>query len=126
MTRIQNRPQEKLTKGVASMAKEKQYISQGEEKGAIRISEEVLTSIALSAALEQDGIGGLGRRRGVRLLAAPEGVTVDLWLTVRFGCVILEVAKRVQKAVAEAIAAMTGLRVLAVNVQIVGVAGDEE
>ena len=108
------------------MAEEKKYISQGEEKGAIRISEEVLTSIAQTAALDQDGVAGLSRRRGVRMTAAPAGITVDLWLTVRFGAVIQELAKRVQKAVTEAVTAMTGLRVLAVNVQIVGVVGEEE
>lgn len=108
------------------MAEEKKYISQGEEKGAIRISEEVLTSIARSVTLEQDGVVGFGRRKGIRLSVTPEGVTVELWLVVRFGCVILEVAKNVQKAVTDSIAAMTGLAVLAVNVQIVGVDGGEE
>jgi len=108
------------------MAEEKKYISQGEEKGAIRISEEVLSSIASTAALEQEGVGGLGRRRGVRMTAAPAGITVDLWLTVKFGTVIQDVAKHVQKAVTEAIAGMTGLRVLAVNVQVTGVVGEDE
>jgi uncharacterized alkaline shock family protein YloU len=102
----------------------------------VRISDEVVSTVAAIAATEVDGVvamtgnlvGGLtemlGRRnpqKGVRVDVGPEEAVIDLTLTVRYGVRIPEVAAKVQENVREAVERMTGLVVRAVNVHVTGV-----
>lgn len=105
-------------------------------KAVVRISDEVVSTVAAIAATEVDGVvamtgglvGGLtemlGRRnpqKGVRVDIGPEEAVIDLTLTVRYGVRIPEVAAKVQESVRAAVERMTGLVVRAVNVHVTGV-----
>ena len=106
------------------------------ELGAIRIADEVVSIIAGLAATEIDGVasmsggiaGGiaeaLGRKnlsKGVKVEVGEEEAAVDLYLIVRYGTRIPDVAWSVQENVKKAIESMTGLKVVKVNVHVQGV-----
>ena len=110
------------------MGENKDYLTHTEDLGCIHISEEVLASIAAGAAAEVEGISGLmslaakkSAAKGVRLSMSEEKAVVDLYVMIRYGYPIPEVAGKIQAAVSNAIESMTGFGVKAVNVHVGGV-----
>ena len=109
------------------MGENKEYMTHPEELGCIHISQDVLASIAAGAAAEVEGISGLmnlakkSGARGVRLTLDDDGAAVDLYVMIRYGYAIPEVAEKIQTAVSNAIESMTGFQVKAVNVHVGGV-----
>ena len=112
------------------------YISTETEKGKINISEDVIAVMVGAAITEVDGVAGLsntvgndilefiGKKnlaKGVKVTLLDESLTIDVLILVTFGCVITEVASKVQTAVSNALEAMTGLSPT-VNVHVSGVA----
>lgn len=94
----------------------------------LAIAPEVLVGIA---QLALEGIEGVrpvqpsqrvgelltGRRtRGIAIERDPSGVWIDITVAVDYGIEVPKVAASVQKAVREAVASMTGLKVKSVNV----------
>ena len=59
--------------------------------------------------------------RGVKIDMTGAALKLDLYLTVRYGTPIPEVAENAQKAVSSAVEAMTGCSVEAVNIHVGGV-----
>ncbi len=119
------------------MAENKDYLVQEQENGSILISEEVIASIASLAVREVEGVYGLSMtqtldlsnilgkknlRKGIRVAITEEGVTVSCNLIVKMGSAVMTVAQSVQTAIADEVAAMTGVRPLRVNVNVCGVA----
>lgn len=107
----------------------------------IRISEEVIATIAGIAASENenvasmgggfvDGIAGmLGRKtpgKGIKVEMKEDQVTIDLAVVMQYGCKIHEVAREMQRRVREAVEDMTGLEVLNINVSVLGVSLSKE
>ena len=116
------------------MAENKEYMIHQEEAGSIQISEDVLASIASTTAMEVDGVSPLmsadvsdimgGKRmtcKGVRVELDGEQIVVGLYIVVRYGSAISDVAKKVQKNVHTALEGMTGFKVAAVNVHVGGI-----
>lgn len=110
------------------MGENKEYMTHPEELGCIHISEDVLASIAAGAVTEVEGISGLmnvaakkSGVKGVRLAVDEDGAVVDLYVMIRYGYAIPEVAGKIQNAVAAALESMTGFAVKAVNVHVGGV-----
>lgn len=107
------------------MGENKEYMTHPEELGCIHISEDVLASIAAGAVAEVEGISGLmnvkSNAKGVRLTADEDGAVIDLYVMIRYGYAIPEVADKLQSAVSGAIESMTGFDVKAVNVHVGGV-----
>ena len=102
----------------------------------IRISEEVIATIAGIAATEitdvaslssgfVDGIAGmLGKKspgRGIKVELKDTQVSIDISVVIQYGCKIHEVAREMQTRVRTAVEDMTGLEVLNVNISILGV-----
>ncbi len=109
--------------------------------GDIQIADDVIAIIAGLAATEVDGvakmygnitnelIGKLGMKnlsKGVKVLVTPDEVKVDLSLELKYGYSVLEVSKKVQEKVKQALETMTGLDVKSVRVRIAGVVFDKE
>lgn len=104
------------------------------EMGIVKISDEVVEVIAGLAASEIDGIEGMsatlvggitqmlsGKKnvsKGVKVSVGEESSTIDLYVVIRYGIKIHEVAKEVQENVKKSVESMTGLNVSAVNVYI--------
>lgn len=108
------------------------------EESGVRISDEVVGSIAGIAAGEVEGVAGmsaslagsltemLGKKnpaRGVRVEVGTREAAVDLFLNVEYGVRIPVVAQRVQENVKRAVESMTGLKVVEVNIHVQGLAG---
>ncbi len=104
--------------------------------GSIKISEEVIETIASVAVSEIDGVSsvgaglvdGIARRLGkkqfsggIKASVNEETVTVDINIVVKYGARIPEVAWNVQDAVKKEIELMTGLKAEKVNVRVVGI-----
>lgn len=111
------------------------------ETGLIRISDDVVATIAGLATLETPGItamsGGISEGFAKRLSGknVQKGITVEvgqveaivhLRVIVQYGSKIQEVCRELQYNVREAIENMTGLRVVEVNVKVEGVSFREE
>ena len=119
------------------MADNKEYMTHQESMGTIQISEDVVASIATSAGLEVEGVGGLmnanvsdyvtGKKmtaKGIRVEMDGEGIVVNLFILLRYGCAVSEVAQKVQSSVFAALEGMTGFQVNAVNVHVGGISFD--
>ena len=104
--------------------------------GAIRIADEVIIIRAGLAATEVDGVAGmsgglvggiaemLGRKnfaKGVKVEVGEKEAAVDLYIIVKYGVRIPDVALAVQENVKQAIETMTGLSVVEVNIHVQGV-----
>lgn len=123
------------------MAEHKDYWVTAGDQGTIKISEDVVASIAALAATETEGVGGLAagltaeiasllgkksQNQGVRVqLGEQDTVGVELSILVEFGKSVGEVALAVQKAVKAAVESMTGLKTAVVNVVVSGVTFDQ-
>lgn len=107
----------------------------------IRISEDVIATIAGIAASETenlasmsggivDGIAGiLGRKsmgKGIKVEVKDNQVTIDLSILMQYGCKIHEVARDMQNRVRDAVESMTGMQVTAVSINVLGVTVDKE
>lgn len=109
--------------------------------GDIQIADDVIAIIAGLAATEVEGVakmygnitnelvGKLGMKnlsKGVKVSVTPQDVKVDLSLELKYGYSVLEVSKKVQEKVKQALETMTGLNVTSVRVRIAGVAFDKD
>ena len=106
------------------------------KSGNIKISEEVIITIASVAVSEIDGVSGTGvglvdelARRiskkpvasGIKATITEDTVVVDINIVVKYGVKIPEVAWNVQDAIKKETELMTGLKVDKVNVRVVGI-----
>ena len=118
------------------MAESREYLTQTEENGSIHISEEVIAFIAYDAMREIEGVGPMSQNmteqlteqftgkkgtRGVRAEIQNGEISVDVYLMVKYGFAIPDIAKKVQDAVGTAVGSMTGYGVKAVNVHVSGI-----
>ena len=107
------------------MADNKEYMTHQESMGTIQISEDVVASIATSACLEVDYVTGKKMTaKGIRVEMDGEGIVVNLFILLRYGCAVSEVAQKVQSSVFAALEGMTGFQVNAVNVHVGGISFD--
>jgi len=106
------------------------------ENGQVKISDDVVGTIANIAASEIQGVtdlsGGIagdlaemfGKKsltKGVKVVIENEQVDIDLNIIVDFGIKIPDVAWQIQENVKNAVETMTGLEVKEVNIHVTGV-----
>ncbi|MBE6996366.1 MAG: Asp23/Gls24 family envelope stress response protein [Ruminococcaceae bacterium] len=122
------------------MAESKEYMTLQEENGTIHISEDVIAAIVVGAVREVEGVSGMMTNlggsvtdlmtnkknaqkgtKGVKVNLTEDSLTLDIYLLVKFGQPIPEVAENVQKGVAAAVESMTGRTVQTINVHVGGV-----
>lgn len=110
--------------------------------GELVISEEVISSIAINAAKDVDGIAGFSNRptdvvntikKGslkvmspVRVLQDGDNLIISIYVNMAPGAKIRKVAQQVQKVVKDSVQNMTGKLVSKVNVVIVGIEYEEQ
>lgn len=119
------------------MADNKQYISQKQANGDIMISEDVVATVALQAMVDIDGFAGLSSKpgadiadfigknwgKGVKIVIGENNaLTVDCNVLVTYGASVVTVAQEIQSNVKSALESVTGVKVLAVNVNVCGIA----
>ena len=111
-------------------------IEQNQPNGSLKISQDVIATIAKYAADEIDGIHSLAASRlpiknlGKKKTISTKPVTIamnddvaviDISVVVKAGCKIRIVAENLQKAVKEAVQTMCGITVSKVNVRVEGI-----
>lgn len=109
--------------------------------GVVTFADDVIAIIASLAATEIEGVAGmsgsmasgiteiLGRKnltKGVKVEVGKEQAAVDLTMIMNYGVQIQKVCRSVQENVKKAIETMSGLRVVEVNVHVVGVKIEKE
>lgn len=113
---------------------------ENENGGTITYANEVIAIISGIAANEIEGIAGMvttggfgdiiGKNRnitrGVKVEVGTEEVSIDLYTIVEYGQPIQRVATEVQENVRKSIEAMTGLKVVRVDVHVQGVSFEKE
>ena len=108
----------------------------------LNISEDVIGIIAGLAASEVEGIAGMtlgfvdginqilgGNKKyskGVKIELEGKKVTIDLYVNVKYGVRIPDIAWAAQNAVKSAVENMTGLDVFAVNINVQGITFDKK
>ena len=106
------------------------------EHGTVKIADDVVAIIAGIAATEVEGVAGmsggitggitemLGMKnlsKGVKVEVGDEEAAIDLYIIVEYGSNISELGKKVQENVKNTLETMTGLNIIEVNVNILGV-----
>lgn len=109
------------------------------DNGNIKISDDVIATIATIAVSEVDGVHSMGGTfagdivekfskksltKGVKSTVENEEVALDLNVILKYGVRIPEIAWNIQENVKKSVESMTGLTVSKVNVRIVGVEVD--
>ena len=119
------------------MAENKQYIVQGQENGAVMISEDVIATIVSHAAGEVEGVVGLsvktgadiaefiGKKnwgKGIKITIDEKGkLYIDCNIVISYGQSVVAVAKAVQEAISNAVESMVGVNSAAINVNVCGI-----
>ncbi|MBQ2893711.1 MAG: Asp23/Gls24 family envelope stress response protein [Oscillospiraceae bacterium] len=114
------------------MADNKQYITQNQDNGAVMISEEVIATIVTNAISDVDGVVSIGNaktnlerkllNKGMKITVTEANeVTIECNIVVTYGSSVITVAKAAQEAAASAVEAMTGIKPVAVNVNVSGI-----
>ncbi len=116
------------------------YIRCQEEKGSINISEDVISSIVRSAISELEGIAGLSNTagsdlaeliglkslsKGIKVQFVDDKIIVDVIITVKYGCNIVNVARNAQDKIMNIVQSTTGIEHAEVNVHVSGIAFDK-
>ena len=117
---------------------------QEENIGTVKISDDVITACATSAALQIEGVcqlaGGftdnlsiniLGKEpegKGIKLSRDEEGISLDVYVIVAYRVKIPQLAWDIQSHVKSEIESVTGLKVKEVNIHVQGVSlpGEED
>lgn len=108
----------------------------------LSISEDVIGIIAGLAASEVEGIAGMSLgfvdginqilgsnkkySKGVKIELDGKKVTIDLYVNVKYGVRIPDIAWSAQNAVKSSVENMTGLEVVAVNINVQGITFDKK
>lgn len=110
--------------------------------GSLRISHDVIATIASCAAAEIEGVASLAPyaknlnslkgmlfksqvTNSISVELNDDVATIGVYINLRYGARIPVVAEQVQQAVKDAVQTMTGLTVQKVNVYVAGVTFDE-
>lgn len=113
------------------MAEYKQYITQVQTGGNVMISEDVVAAIVENALTEVEGVvkGGaevVGKKswgKGLRIsIGEDNSLSIGCNVIVAYGQSVVEIAKSVQVAVANALESVTGVSVKEVSVNVCGIA----
>lgn len=101
--------------------------------GQVKISNDVIATIAGLAALEVDGVettstftDKLLKNNGVKIQIEDEDVNLDVMIMIDFGISIQDTAFKVQENVKNTVETMTGLKVSQVNIHIQGISFKKE
>lgn len=104
--------------------------------GSIKISDEVIASTAALTAVRVEGvaeltggfsesisniIGKSSQAKGIKVNTNEENVIIDIYLMVKYGVKIPEVAWNVQEKVKRELETTTGITIKAINIHVQGV-----
>ena len=101
--------------------------------GQVKISNDVIATIAGLAALEVEGVetittftDKLLKSNGVKIQLEEEDLNLDIMVMIEFGISIPDIALKIQENVKNTVETMTGLKVSQVNIHIQGISFKKE
>jgi len=101
--------------------------------GQVKISNDVIATIAGLAALEVEGVetittftDKLLKSNGVKIQLEEEDVNLDIMVMIEFGISIPDIALKIQENVKNTVETMTGLKVSQVNIHAQGISFKKE
>lgn len=107
-------------------------------KGSLRISQDVIATIASHAASEIQGVIPVDNMGAIRNIVAKKSISkpisisladdvavIDMMVNLEDGTKIPAASEQVQQAVKDAVQNMTGITVSKVNIQVAGIVFDE-
>ncbi len=109
--------------------------------GTVTFASDVIATIAGLAAVDIPGVAGmsgglvdgiaelLGKKniaKGIKVEVGTQEVAIDIAMIVNYGVAIQEVAKNIQDSVINAVETMTGLKVVEVNINVLGISVSDE
>jgi uncharacterized alkaline shock family protein YloU len=115
--------------------------SYSSELGKVEISPEVIEVIASIAASDVEGVASmrgsfasgvverLGKKthgKGVKVELTEAGISIDIYVSMKYGVAIPDVAQKIQDHVRQALIDMTALEATDINVFVVGVQFDSK
>jgi uncharacterized alkaline shock family protein YloU len=115
--------------------------SYSSELGKVEISPEVIEVIASIAASDVEGVASmrgsfasgvverLGKKthgKGVKVELSEAGISIDIYVSMKYGVAIPDVAQKIQDYVRQALLDMTALEATDINVFVVGVQFDSK
>lgn len=117
-----------------------ELVNNNPDEGSVKISTDVIASIAGVAATEVEGVVGmsggikglsdiLGLKnisKGIKVEVGEKETSVDISIIVEYGLNISEIAAKVQENVKSSIENMTGLEVIQINVNVQGISIPKE
>ena len=118
------------------MTENKQYINQPQENGSLLISDDVIESISRRALEEIEGFAGLSTRpgadiaeligknwgQGIKTMITDDNkLTIECNVMLYYGYNVVSVAQAIQERISSEVETFTGVKVVAVNVNICGV-----
>lgn len=88
--------------------------------GEIHIADHVVARIAAAAAAKVPGIVFAGKQAQRKVLVQVDGsmTNIEMGITVRYGTIIQDACRTLQRAVTETVHALTGLEVKTVDVKV--------
>ncbi len=104
--------------------------------GSIKISDEVIAATASLTAVSVEGVAGLtggisesisniigksNQAKGIKVNTNEENVIIDIYIIVKYGVKIPEVAWNVQEKVKREVESTTGIIIKAINIHVQGV-----
>ena len=120
------------------MAENKQYITHTQENGSVMISEDVISKIVLQALTDIEGFVSVGIKpgmdiieligrknwgKGIKVVIGENNqLCVECNVIIGYGYSVMTVATAIQEAAVSALASMTGLEKISVNVNVCGIA----
>lgn len=120
------------------MTESKQYITNPQENGCVLISEDVVSKIVLQALTDIDGYVSVGIKPGMDIIeligrknwgkgikvaiGEDNQLCVECNVIIAYGYSVMTVATAIQEAAVGALASMTGLEKICVNVNVCGIA----
>jgi uncharacterized alkaline shock family protein YloU len=115
--------------------------SYSSELGKVEISPEVIEVIASIAASDVEGVASmrgsfasgvverLGKKthgKGVKVELTEAGISIDVYVSMKYGVSIPDVAQKIQDQIRQALLDMTALEATDINVYVVGVQFDSK
>lgn len=101
--------------------------------GQVKISNDVIATIAGLAALEVEGVettttftDKLLKNNGIKIQVEDEDVNLDVMVMIEYGTSIPDIAFKVQENVKNTVETMTGLKVSQVNIHVQGISFKKE
>lgn len=95
-----------------------------DQKGKVSYNAGIVSGIINLAISEIEGVSLTGGKKGIKLYFEKDGIYAEISVQIDAGCIVPEVAFRIQQSVKHNVEAMTKYKIAKVDVFVVSVSSD--